>query len=182
MVSAVRLRTDYSADKLRSLARNSGDAGQTRRLLALAEIYEGGSRGDAARVGGVGAQIIRDWVLRFNAEGADGLIDRKPPGTSPILGAAHRKALVEIVERGPLPAVHGVVRWRLVDLTQWFWEEFRLSVSRQTLGRELHALGFVKLSARPRHHAQDPAAATDFKKSSPLKWRKSGPSSRLEQL
>ena len=161
---SIQLRSDFSAIDLRRLARRSGDPNQTRRLLSLSEIYDGGSRGSAARVGGVGLQIIRDWVLRFNAEGPDGLIDKKPPGAPALLNDPHRKALIEIIESGPLPAIHGVVRWRLADLAQWIWEEFRISVSRQTLGRELGALGYVKLSARPRHHAQDPAAAGTVKK------------------
>ena len=164
MGAAVRLRSDCSADDLRALARRSGDAKQTRRLLSLAEIYDGGTRGDAARRGGVGLQVVRDWVLRFNAHGPDGLVDRKRPGKSPILEKEQRRALADIVESGPMPAIHGVVRWRLIDLTHWMWQEFRLSVSRQTLGRELRAMGYAKLSARPRHHAQDPAALATFKK------------------
>ena len=77
MAAAIQLRGDHTADDLRRLAKASRDAKQTRRLLALAAIYEGSSRSDAARIGGVGLQIIRDWVLRFNAEGPAGLIDRK---------------------------------------------------------------------------------------------------------
>ena len=53
-----------------------------------------------------------------------------------------------------MPAVHGVVRWRIIDLCQWVWEEYEITVSKQTLSRELRALGYRKLSARPRHHAQ----------------------------
>ena len=171
---AVRLREDYSAEDLRALARRSVDAKQTRRLLSLAEIYDGGTRGDAARIGGVGLQVVRDWVLQFNAHGAEGLLDRKKPGKAPILDREQRRAMVDIVESGPLPAIHGVVRWRLVDLAQWMWEAFAISVSRQTLGRELRALGYTKLSARPRHHAQDGEAMTTFKKNnSPPSWRKS---------
>ncbi len=117
--------------------------------------------------------MIRDWVLRFNAKGPDGLIDKKPPGARTLLDDTHRKALVEIVERGPMPAVDGVVRWRLADLAQWIWEEFRISVSRQTLGRELVTLGYAKLSARPRHHAQDRQAMETFKKTFPPSWRRS---------
>lgn len=117
--------------------------------------------------------MVRDWVLRFNAKGPDGLIDKKPPGARTVLDDRHRKALVAIVERGPMPAVDGVVRWRLADLAQWVWEEFRISVSRQTLGRELGALGYAKLSARPRHHAQDQHAMEVFKKTFPPSWRKS---------
>ena len=177
MAVAIRLREDYTAKDLRTLSRHSVDANHTRRLLSLAEIYGGGTRTDAARVGGVGLQIIRDWVLRFNASGPEGLIDKKPPGPRALLDDAQRKALVEAVENGPVPAIDGVVRWRLVDLVAWVWEEFRISVSRQTLGRELGALGYAKLSARPRHHAQNPADAEAFKKTSPTEWRRSEPRS-----
>ncbi len=177
MAAAIRLRADYTAKEMRDQARCSTDANQARRLLSVAEIYDNGTRTDAARMGGVGLQVIRDWVLRFNAEGPDGLIDRKAPGKVAILDEACRKALVEIVESGPVPAIHGVVRWRLVDLVQWVWEEFGISVSRQTLGRELRALGYAKLSARPRHHAHDPVAVEAFKKTSPSGWRRSGRSS-----
>ncbi len=72
------------------------------------------------------------------------------------------ETLRRIVEAGQTPAVHGVVRWRIVDLTQWVWEKFRLSLSKQTMSRELRAMGFRKLSARPRHHAKDEAAAAAF--------------------
>jgi transposase len=112
-------------------------------------------------------------VLRFNAAGPAGLIDGKAPGNSPKLSAAQLQRLAAIVEHGPIPAVHGVVRWRLVDLIQLVWEEFRISVSMQTLSRTLRGLGYRKLSARPRHHAQDPAALAAFKKTSPPCWRRS---------
>ena len=115
---------------------------------------------------------MRDWVVRFNAEGPTGLLDRKAPGQPARLDGEHRRALVELIEAGPIPAVHGVVRWRLVDLVQWIWDEFRITVSETTVGRVLHAMGYRKLSARPRHHAQDPEAATIFKKSSPTVWRR----------
>ena len=166
MAAAINLRGDHSADGLRRLAKESRDAKQTRRLLAVAAIYDGSSRTDAARLGGVGLQIIRDWVLRFNSEGPAGLIDRKAPGKTPLMTDEQRAALATAVEAGPRPYLDGVVRWRLVDLTQWLWDEFGVSVSRQTLGRELRAMGFRKLSARPRHHAQDPEAIEAFKKTS----------------
>ena len=116
MAAAIPLRSDFAADELRRLARNARDADQARRLLALSTIYDGGSRGDAALIGGVGLQIVRDWVVRFNAHGPGGLIDRHGPGPSPLLSAVQLRARVEVVEQGPIPAVHGVVRWRLVDL------------------------------------------------------------------
>jgi len=178
MAAAVGLRSDFDGGELRRLARASGDAKQVRRLLALAVIYEGGSRSEAARVGGVGLQIVRDWVLRFNANGPDGLIDGKAPGGRALLGEEQRRALAQMVEDGPVPAAHGVVRWRLIDLAQWVWDEFAISISKQTLSRELRALGYRKLSARPRHHAQDPDAIPAFKKTSPPKWQRSVRASR----
>ena len=173
MALAVRLREDYDARHLRALAKASRDANQTRRLLALAAIYEGGSRGEAARIGGVGIQTVRDGVLAFNAAGPEGLIDGKAPGKVPLLNAEQRAALQRIVEAGPNPAVDGVVRWRLIDLAQWVSAEFGISISKQTLSRMLRDLGYCKLTARPRHHAQDPAAPEAFKKTSPRVWRRS---------
>jgi len=173
MAAPLRLRMDFTAGDLRRHARQTRDANQARRLLALAAVYEGGSRSDAARIGGVGLQIVRDWVVRFNAQGPDGLIDRRAPGPTPLMSPTQRRALAEVIESGPIPAVHGVVRWRLVDLAQWIWEEFRLSVSVQTISRELRGLGYRKLSARPRHHAQAADAIENFKKVSPPLWAKS---------
>ncbi len=121
MGSAIALREDFDSAGLRRLAKASKDAAQSRRLLALAEIYDGGARSDAARIGGVGLQVIRDWVLRFNAEGPGGLADRKAPGNSPKLNDRQRRMLARIVENGPIPAIHGVVRWRLKDLALWYW-------------------------------------------------------------
>ena len=93
--------------------------------------------------------------------------------------AAHRAALVEAIERGPIPAVHGVVRWRIIDLAQLLWDDFSLSVSRPTLSRELRALGYRKLSARPKHHAQDPEAIEAFKRGAlPPSWTRSERPSR----
>ena len=118
-------------------------------------------------------QIVRDWVLKFNSAGPDGLIDRKAPGQPSRLTDAHRAALVAVLESGPMPAVHGVVRWRLVDLCGWLWEEHKVSIAKQTLSRELRALGWRKLSARPRHHAQAEGAITLFKTLSPPLWTRS---------
>jgi transposase len=173
MAAARALREDFDAAGLRAVARRAVDPGQVRRLLALAAIYDGGPRSAAAAIGGVGLQTVRDWVLGFNAKGPDGLVTGKAPGNRPILDAGRRAALRRMVEDGPIPAVDGVVRWRLVDLAQWLWEEFRVSISKQTLSRELRAMGFRKLSARPRHHAKDEAAETAFKKTFPRSWQRS---------
>jgi transposase len=168
MSAAVPLREDFSADDLRRLARASRDAGQSRRLLALSAIYDGASRTDGARIGAVGLQTVRDWVLTFNAAGPAGLIDRKAPGNAPKLVLAQRRALAQVIEAGPDPDRYGVVRWRLKDLAAWIYASFGVSLDESTVGRTVKALGFRKLSARPRHHEQDPAALAAFKKTCPL--------------
>ena len=86
---------------------------------------------------------------------------------------------VAVVICGPIPAAHGVVRWRLIDLVQWIRDEFAVSISTQTLSRELRAMGYRKLTARPRHHAQDADAIPAFKKTSPPRWQRSGRRSPL---
>jgi transposase len=173
MTIAVALRGDFKASQLRGLARKTKDGPQARRLLAVAAIYDGAPRTEAAKIGGVGLQIIRDWVMRFNARGAAGLLDGKSPGQPSKLNDVQRQAIVRMIESGPIPAIHGVVRWRLIDLAQWIYEEFRITVAKQTLSRELRAMGYRKLSARPRHHAQAEGAIEDFKKSSQRAWMKS---------
>ncbi len=178
MGAAVVLRKDFDGRDLRRLAKTSKDAAQVRRLLALAEIYDGGRRLDAAAIGGVGLQIVRDWVLRFNTRGPDGLIDGKATGQPSKLNDEQRRALAAIIESGPIPAVHDVVRWRLKDLVQWIWQEFAISLDETTVGRELKALGFRKISARPRHCGQNEFAAEDFKKTLPPSWRRSAASCR----
>lgn len=123
MAAPVALRADFYGVMPRGLAKSSNDAYQTCWLLALAMICDGGRRSEAASVGGVGLQVVWDWVLRFNAEGPDGLIDREPPGKSPKLNARQRRALAALVDSGPIPALHGVVRRRLKNLTHWLFEE-----------------------------------------------------------
>jgi transposase len=169
----VPLRPDFDAVFARALAKKSKDGAQARRLLAVAAIYDGASRTEAAKIAGVTLQIIRDWVVKFNASGPEGLIDRKAPGRAALLSEKHRKALAGMIESGPTPGVHGVARWRIVDLCHWLFEEFRIAVSKQTLSRQLRAMGYRKLSARPRHHAQVEGAIEDFKKVSPRVFARS---------
>jgi len=102
---ATPLRTDFDAARLRSVARVSQDVGQVRWLLALAAIYDGASRTEAAEVGGVTLQVVRDWVPRFDAQGPASLVDRKALGQTSRLNATHRLALAAMIEHGPIPAV-----------------------------------------------------------------------------
>ena len=105
MSAPIPLRRDFEASQLRGLARRTKDGPQARRLLALAAIYDGARRSEAAKIGDVGLQIVRDWVLRFNARGPDGLLDGKSPGHPPKLNAAQRQAIARMIESGPIPAI-----------------------------------------------------------------------------
>ena len=80
MGSSVPLRTDFGATRLRGFARKCGDNRQIRRLLSLAAVYDGMTRTEAAKVGGMDRQTLRDWVHRFNAQGPDGLTNKEGAG------------------------------------------------------------------------------------------------------
>src|SRR5246500_2471448 len=178
MGQAVPVRTDYRAVGVRRVAKRAKDAAQARRLLAIAAVLDGSSRTEAAEIGGMDRQTLRDWVVRFNEQGPEGLVNIPSPGVPPKLDAAHRAFLARIVEEGPIPAVHGVVRWRACDLIMRLHEEFGLSVSDDTIYRALKDLGFSHVSARPKAYKQDPEAVEAFKKTSPHAWRKSARGSR----
>src|SRR5262245_55682568 len=148
-----------------------------RRLLAIAAVLDGASREEAAKISGMDRQTLRDWVIRFNEQGADGLINIPSPGIPPKLNAIHKAFLARIVEDGPIAAIHGVVRWRACDLIMRLYEEFGLSVSDDTIYRALKKLGFSHMSARPKAYKQNAEAMEAFKKTSPSVWRKSTRSS-----
>jgi transposase len=175
---AIALRDDYSASQVRRLAAVAKDGAQARRLLSIAAVYDGMSRTDAAMIGGMDRQTLRDWVHRFNEAGPEGLLNRKSSGAPSKLNPDQRRALAAIVEQGPIPAIHEVVRWRLLDLKQWIWDEFAIELDQSTVSRELKALGFVKMTARPQHQAQNEYVLDDFKKVSPPHWEKSSPACR----
>ena len=172
MGQPIAVRTDFSAVGVRRLARRAEDSDQVRRLLAIAAVLDGASRAEAAKVGGMDRQTLRDWVIRFNEQGPDGLINVPAPGAPAKLNKVHRAFLARIMDEGPIPAIHGVVRWRACDLIMRLHEEFGISVSDDTVYRALKDLGFSHVSARPRAHKQD-GEAIDVKKTSTLVWRKS---------
>ena len=166
MSAAVKLREDYSAERLRALAKRSKDAHQSRRLLSLAAVRDGIDRGEAAKIGGMDRQTLRDWVHRFNAKGPDGLIDNWTSGPTPRLSADQLAELAMIVETGPDRKVDGVVRWRRIDLKRVIAERFGVDYHQRYVGKLLKKLGFSHMSARPRHPAQDARIVEAFKKTS----------------
>ncbi len=162
----ISLRDDYDAGACRGLAKASKDVSQSRRLLSIAAVYEGASRADAARVGGMDRQTLRDWVHRFNAEGPDGLYDRMPPGRQRWLSDEQMRELSQIIETGPDLETDGVIRWRRVDLARVIEERFGVVYAERSISRLLTELGFSHMSARPQHPEQDSAVIDAFKKTS----------------
>lgn len=168
----IELRDDYDAGEVRRLAKRSRDTRQTRRLLALAAVYDGMSRAAAAQVGGMDRQTLRDWAHRFNAEGPEGLSDRPRPGRERWLSTAQMAELAEIVEIGPDPAVDGVVRWRRIDLKRVIEERFGVVYSERAISDLLARLAFSHISGRPQHPGQDERVIDGFKKTSRARSRR----------
>ena len=172
MGAAVELRDDFSAEALRKLAARSPNGNQARRLLALAAVRDGRSRDEAACIGGMDRQTLRDWVHAFNAHGPDGLVNCKSPGAKPKLSATQSAEIAALVEAGPDAATDVVVRWRCIDLQRIIKARFNIDLSEQSIGRQLRVMGFSHVSARPRHPAQDADVIEDFKKTLPRPSRK----------
>jgi len=159
---------DVSPAELRLLARREGDARVGRRLLAIANALEGMSGEMAARAAGMDRQTLRDWVHRYNAEGLAGLSDRQSPGPPSRLTAEQQAEVAQWVRQGPDVAVHGVVRWRRIDLAREIQKHFGVILAERSVGDLLQRLGFRRLSVRPQHPGHDPEAATAHKKTSPI--------------
>jgi transposase len=171
MPAAIAVREDYTSSELRRLAARAKDANQSRRLLALAAVRDGMKRVEAAKIGGMDRQTLRDWVHRFNAEGPDGLENLSAPGRACWLSPAQMSELAEIVETGPDPACDGVVRWRRIDLKRVIEERFGVVYAERSISRLLAELGFVHISARPQHPAQNPKVIEAYKKISRARLR-----------
>ncbi len=160
-------RSEFSAEELRRKAGRVRDVNQSRRLLALAQVLDGASRGDAARNAGMERQTLRDWVHRYNAEGVEGLFDRPRSGRKPRLNEGQFAEFDKIVETQPDPVADGVVRWRCADLKAQIAKRFGVALSERSVGRILNERGFRKLSARPKHPEVNTASQEAFRQTSP---------------
>jgi transposase len=172
-------RADFTAEELREAAVRSNDAKAARRMLALALVLEGYQRGKAAHLCGMDRQALRDWVIRYNAEGIAGLSDRVSPGPKPRLTPEQEAAVAELVRRGPDLAVDGVVRWRRLDLARVIKTRFNVTLAERSAGAMLRRLGFRRLSVRPRHPRQE-AAAQAHKETLPVSSTRRSPKMRAK--
>ena len=158
------IRDDIAAEALRRLARRESNGRVASRLLGLANALDGMDRGRAARLAGMDRQTLRDWVIRFNAEGVEGLCDRPKSGRRPWLDEGQLAALKALVLRGPDPERDGVSTWRAKDLCRIVEERFGVAYSENGMLRLLHDFGLWWQKARPIHPEADRKAQETFKK------------------
>ena len=160
-------RMELTAVEVRRSAGRSKDARAARRMLAIALVLEGVDRATAAETCGMDRQTLRDWVHRYNADGLFGLVNRTVPQRARRLAPEQLAALAAWVEADPDPVRDGVVRWRRRDLKHRIKAEFGVVLHERSVGKQLAALGFRRLSVRPQHPKSDPEAQVAFKKTSP---------------
>jgi transposase len=162
---ALFIRGDRTAVVLRKLAKAEADARVARRLLAIANALSGMSREKAARSAGMDRQTLRDWVIRYNEHGVDGLVDRWGEGRPPKLSPEEKAELVAIVLAGPDPEVTGISAFTREDLVRICQERFGKSLHVSSMGRILRELELSRQKARSSHPQKDLAAQAAFKKS-----------------
>ena len=165
-MAALKIRKDRTPTVLRKLAKSAHDARVSRRILAIANALDGMSREDAGRAAGMDRQTLRDWVLRYNAHGIDGLADRWNGGRPPTFTAQEQAEIVEIVLKGSDPETTGISAYTLEDLVAICEARFGKRMHPWSLGRLLKKLGLSRQKTRPIHPETDPVAAAAFKKRS----------------
>ena len=161
-------RLELSASQLGRLASGSRDGRLAWRILAIGLVLEGSSRAEAAVSSGMDRQTLRDWVHRYNHEGISGLSDARRSGRPPGLSTEHMQDLKDLVLAGPDLAIHGVTRWRCLDLCAALADRYGVVVHERTVGKMRRRMGLTRLQPRPYHPKKDGAAQEAFKKTSRL--------------
>jgi transposase len=164
-MAALEIRRDRTPVMLRKLAKAEEDVRVARRLLAIANALDGTDRKAAAEAAGMDRQTLRDWVIRYNEHGIDGLLDRWGSGRPPRLGADELKELYGIVLAGPDPEKDGICAFTREDLVRICEQRFGKTMHCATMGRVLRSIGLSRQKARPSHPKKDPASQEAFKKS-----------------
>jgi transposase len=173
MGAPLAIRDDLPAATLRRLARRETNGRVACRLLALANVLDGMSREEAAGRAGMDRQTLRDWVIRFHAEGLEGLRARPKRGRPPWLDDGQLAALKALVLRGPDPERDGVSSWRAKDLCRIVEDRFGVSYTEDGMLRLLHELGLSWQKARPLHPEADFKASAHSVRNAPCPLRSS---------
>ena len=142
MPPALIVRRDLSSETLASMADRASDLGYARRLRAIAAILRGASRHEAANIGGMERQTLRDWIERYNKGGPEGLNRKKPSGRPAKLTPGQKRMLGALVLAGPATMPHEATRWRLYDLALLVRQRFGVELDEVSVGRVLRELGF----------------------------------------
>jgi transposase len=161
---ALPIRTDLTSEDLRRLARGESDGRVCRRLLAIAMALDGVSRAEAARQAGMDRQALRDWIVRYNAEGVEGLRDRARAGRPPLLAGALEAELAGLIAAGPDLEEDGVVEYRVRHIRELALRHFGADYSRTGMQDRLHRMKLSFLTPRPIHPKADTPAQEAFKK------------------
>ena len=164
-MAALKIRKDRTPTALRKLARSLDDARVMRRVLGIANALDGMSRQEAAEAAGMDRQTLRDWVVRYNAHGVDGLADRWGDGRPPMFTPEEQAELMRIVLAGPDPEASGLSAYTLEDLAGICEQRFGKRMHPWALGRLLKRLGFSRQKTTPSHPQKDLTAQAAFKKS-----------------
>jgi transposase len=165
MGAALAIRTDLASPaRLRRLARRERNPRTATRMLAIAGALEGLSRAEAARLAGMERQALRDAVTRYNAEGLDGLRDRRKPGRPPVLTEAEQAVLLNAIFRGPDRARDGCGDWTLPALCSWIEDRFGKRLHPASLSRIVRRLDLSRQKTRPLHPQADEKAKVAFVK------------------
>jgi transposase len=143
MATALFVSTDYTPERLETVAASVTDRAHARRLRAIAAILRGASRQEAAAIGGMERQTLRDWVQRFNSEGPDGLLSRKPSGRPAKLAYAQKRELLALLTSPAVKERYGVGRWRLADIAALVKDRYGVRLNEISVGRMLRSLGVV---------------------------------------
>lgn len=172
MPGALGIRTDYSIESLKEITEKLDDKAHARRLRAIIAILEGRTRTEAAKIGGMERQTLRDWVHRFNAGGPDGLKSNRSPGRPPKLNGAQMQELAAVIAVGPDVQAHGVARWRLADIVRLIDRLFGIELDEVSVGRVMKRLGYVYSGVEwlPGPKTVSPAAERDEPEPSSDKW------------
>lgn len=162
---ALEIRKDRTATVLRKAARSERNGRAARRMLAIANALDGMSRAEAARAAGMDRQALRDWVVRYNAHGLDGLYDRWGNGRPPRLTPDEQAELLQIVLAGSDPEATGISAFTREDFVAICEQRFGKTFHPSSMSRVLRRLGLSRQKPRPSHPKTDPAAQAAFKKS-----------------
>ena len=164
-MGALKIRRDRTSAVLRKLVKGESNGRVARRILAIANALDGMSREAAAQSAGMDRQTLRDWVIRYNEQGIEGLYDRWGDGRPPTFTREEQAELMRIVLAGPDPGTSGLSAYTLEDLAGICEKRFGKRMHPWSFGRLLKRLGFSRQKPRPSHPLKDPAAQAAFKKS-----------------